>query len=66
MLRATQFHSLAAVLRAASVASGPLVVQLGEMAFQPVDTDWVAERLADLALGPRPTAYLRATDLAGP
>jgi len=65
VLRATQFHSLAAFF-AQRLSVGPVVVQLGEMAFQPVDTDWVAEQLADLALGPRPTAYLRATDLAGP
>ena len=65
VLRATQFHSLAAFF-AQRLSVGPVVVQLGEMAFQPVDTDWVAEQLADLALGPRPTAYLRATDRAGP
>ncbi len=65
VLRATQFHSLAAHF-ARMLSLGPLVVQVGEMAFQPVDTDWVAERLVDLAVGARPAAYLRATDLAGP
>jgi uncharacterized protein YbjT (DUF2867 family) len=65
VLRATQFHSLAAFF-AHRLSLGPLVLQLGDMAFQSVDTDWVAEHLADLALAPRPTAYLRATDLAGP
>ena len=65
VLRATQFHSLAAFF-ARKLSIGPLTATIGEMAFQPVDTDWVAERLADLALGPRPTAYLRATDVAGP
>ena len=65
VLRATQFHSLAAHL-ASRLSAGPFVAQVGEMGFQPVDTDWVAERLVDLALGARPTAYLRASDLAGP
>ncbi len=36
------------------------------MAFQPVDTDFVARRLVDVAAGPRPTAYVRAPDVAGP
>ncbi|MEO5744145.1 MAG: hypothetical protein ABIQ53_06075 [Terracoccus sp.] len=36
------------------------------MAFQPVDTDWVAEQLLDLAEAPRPTRYRRAPDIAGP
>jgi hypothetical protein len=36
------------------------------MAFQPVDTDAVAARLVDLALGPRPDAPTRVRDLAGP
>lgn len=65
VLRATQFHSLAAFF-AQRLSLGPITATIGDMAFQPVDTDFVAERLADLALGPRPAAYLRATDVAGP
>jgi uncharacterized protein YbjT (DUF2867 family) len=65
VLRATQFHSLAASF-ARSLTKGPLTLAIGDMAFQPVDTDFVATRLADLSLGPRPAAYTRATDVAGP
>ncbi|GAB3057669.1 NAD(P)H-binding protein [Intrasporangium mesophilum] len=65
VLRATQFHSLAAFFGRA-LTKGPFTFSIGDMAFQPVDTDYVAARLADLALGARPTAYTRATDLAGP
>ena len=65
VLRATQFHSLAAFF-ARSLTKGPITFVVGEMAFQPVDTDHVAARLADIALGPRPTAHVRARDLAGP
>jgi uncharacterized protein YbjT (DUF2867 family) len=65
VLRATQFHSLAAFF-ARTLSLGPVTVTIGDMALQPVDTDFVAERLADLALGPQPTAYTRATDVAGP
>jgi uncharacterized protein YbjT (DUF2867 family) len=65
VLRATQFHSLAAFF-ARTLTKGPVVLTIGDMAFQPVDTDHVAARLADLALGARPAAYARATDIAGP
>lgn len=65
VLRSTQFHSLTAFF-ARTLTKGPFTVTIGDMAFQPVDTDFVAGRLAELALGPRPTAYARATDVAGP
>jgi len=65
VLRATQFHSLAAFF-ARKLSAGQIAVTIGDMALQPVDTDFVATRLADLALGARPTAYARATDVAGP
>jgi uncharacterized protein YbjT (DUF2867 family) len=65
VLRATQFHSLAAYF-AHRLSLGPVTLTIGDMAFQSVDTDFVAGRLADLALGPRPAAYARATDVAGP
>ena len=64
VLRATQFHSLAAYF-ARRLTKGPVTFAIGDIAFQPVDTDFVASRLADLALGPRPAAYVRATDVAG-
>jgi uncharacterized protein YbjT (DUF2867 family) len=65
VLRATQFHSLAAYF-ARMLTTGPLTFPIGRMAFQPVDTDWVAGSLLDLATGPGPAAYRRATDVAGP
>jgi uncharacterized protein YbjT (DUF2867 family) len=65
VLRATQFHSLAASF-ARRLSIGPVTLTVGALAFQSVDTDYVAERLADLALGPRPPAYDRVTDVAGP
>ena len=65
VLRATQFHSLAAFF-ARTLSAGPITLTIGDMAFQPVDTNFVAARLSDLALGARPTAYARATDVAGP
>ncbi|CAN7303101.1 sugar nucleotide-binding protein [Terrabacter sp. LjRoot27] len=65
VLRATQFHSLAAFF-ARKLSVGPVTLTIGDMALQPVDTDFVAGRLVDLALGARPTAYARATDVAGP
>ena len=65
VLRATQFHSLAAYF-ARSLTRGPVTFTVGDMAFQPVDTDAVAARLVDLALGPRPGSPTRARDLAGP
>jgi len=65
VLRATQFHSLAAFF-ARSLTKGPVTFTVGDMAFQPVDTDFVARRLVDVAAGPRPTGYVRAPDVAGP
>ncbi|NUQ32458.1 MAG: sugar nucleotide-binding protein [Dermatophilaceae bacterium] len=65
VLRATQFHSLAAFF-ARALTFGPVTFSFGDMPFQPVDTEHVATRLADLALGASPAAYARATDLAGP
>lgn len=65
VLRATQFHSLAASF-ARNLTRGGLTFQVGGMAFQPVDTDWVAAQLLDVAEAPRPTGYCRATDIAGP
>lgn len=65
VLRATQFHSLAAWF-AKSLTKGPVTLAIGQMAFQPVDIDHVAARLADLATGASPAAYERATDVAGP
>ncbi|OFE16745.1 hypothetical protein BA895_04015 [Humibacillus sp. DSM 29435] len=65
VLRATQFHSLAATF-ARSLTRGGVTFQVAGMAFQPVDIDWVATQLLDLAEAPRPTGYRRAPDVAGP
>ena len=65
ILRATQFHSLAAFF-ARTLTVGRFTASIGDMAFQPVDTDFVAQRLVDLAVAPPPAACTRATDVAGP
>ncbi|MDN5790182.1 MAG: sugar nucleotide-binding protein [Micrococcales bacterium] len=65
VLRATQFHSLTAWL-ARSLTRGPVTLAIGQLAFQPVDIDYVATRLVQLATGASPAAYERATDVAGP
>jgi uncharacterized protein YbjT (DUF2867 family) len=59
--RATQFHDLIRVLLA-GISYSPIVA-VPALPFQPVDTDEVADRLADLANG-RPVG--RAPDIAGP
>ena len=65
IVRATQFHSLAAVFGAA-FRIGSLSLSVGDMRIQPVDIGWVAQRLADHATAPAPSGFSRATDLAGP
>ncbi|EAP97647.1 hypothetical protein JNB_19293 [Janibacter sp. HTCC2649] len=65
VVRATQFHSLAAFFGTAGRV-GPVTFSIGHMRIQPVDIDWVAQRLADHATGPAPSAFRWATDLAGP
>lgn len=64
VLRATQFHALAAFF--AGVRLGRVGLTIGEMAIQSVDIDFVAKRLADIAEGVAPRGYQRATDVAGP
>lgn len=65
VVRATQFHSLAAFIGTAGRV-GPFSLAIGDMRIQPVDIDWVAQRLCDHATGPAPSGYRRAADLAGP
>jgi uncharacterized protein YbjT (DUF2867 family) len=64
VVRATQFHTLVATL-AGIFAHGPVSVQ-PQMAFQPCDHLWVADRLVEAAVGEPPPGYRRASDLAGP
>lgn len=65
LVRATQFHSLACYF-ASVLRIGPVALTGGDMRIQPVDVQWVAERLADHAAGTKPEGLRRATDLAGP
>ncbi|KGN42639.1 nucleotide-diphosphate-sugar epimerase [Knoellia aerolata DSM 18566] len=65
IVRATQFHPLAALLGSA-LRLGSTSFSLGDMRSQPVDIDWVAERLADHATGTAPSGFVRAPELAGP
>jgi uncharacterized protein YbjT (DUF2867 family) len=65
VVRATQFHTLIEVI-ARTATVGPLALVARGMSFQPCDHHWVAEVLADIALGSVPATYVRAQDLAGP
>jgi uncharacterized protein YbjT (DUF2867 family) len=65
VVRATQFHPFAAAV-ARLLTVGPFALSLGDMAVQPVDPAWVASHLVDVATGPAPQGFSRATDLAGP
>ncbi len=65
VLRATQFHSLAALFARVGRV-GPVVLGLRGMRIQPIDVAWLGRRLAEVATGPRPDAFARATDVAGP
>ena len=65
VVRATQFHTLIeATARTATL--GPVALVARRMSFQPCDHHWVAAELADVALGPAPSGFQRAADLAGP
>jgi uncharacterized protein YbjT (DUF2867 family) len=65
VVRATQFHTQVATV-ARVVTRGPLGFVPRGMSFQPCDHRWVAAEIVDLALGPAPSSYHRAADLAGP
>jgi uncharacterized protein YbjT (DUF2867 family) len=65
VVRATQFHSLAAYL-ARLLSVGGISFTLGDMAVQPVDTDFLAARLTQVATEPAPAGFARATEVAGP
>lgn len=65
VVRATQFHTLVASV---GRAARPFGVGLGVrgMRMQPCDVDWVAGRVAEVALAAAPAGFGRAPDLAGP
>ena len=62
-LRATQFHDGFILVMVRSMAKLPVIPVPAGTRFQPVDADEVAERLAELALGP-PAGQV--PDMAGP
>ncbi len=65
VVRATQFHVLVEGI-ARTVTLGPLALVVRDMAFQPCDHRWLGSELADLALRPAPSGFVRAADRAGP
>ena len=62
-LRATQFHDGFILAMVRGMSSLPIVPLPSGFRFQPVDADEVADRLADLTLGP---AAGQVRDIAGP
>ncbi len=65
VVRATQFHSLAAFI-GRLLSAGPFAFTVGDMAVQPVDAEFVASQLGHIATGKAPTGFSRATEVAGP
>ena len=65
VVRATQFHSLLVTLSRTFTVGSTAFVPSG-FRSEPVDVAAVAERLAETALGPPPTGFVRAPDVAGP
>lgn len=62
-LRATQFHDGFVLVMLNALAKLPLILLPSGLRFQPIDADEVADRMAELALGP---ASGQMPDLAGP
>jgi uncharacterized protein YbjT (DUF2867 family) len=65
VMRATQFHSLVAAI-ARATTMGRVAFSIRGVQFQPVDREFVAARLAALAVGPPPPGFRRAGEVAGP
>lgn len=65
VVRATQFHSLAAFFARVGTV-GPVAFTLSGMRIRPVDISWVARRLAEIATGPRPARPELGRELTGP
>jgi uncharacterized protein YbjT (DUF2867 family) len=65
VVRATQFHTLIEVI-ARTATLGPVALVARGMSFQPCDHQWIGAELAGVALGPAPSGFQRAADLAGP
>jgi uncharacterized protein YbjT (DUF2867 family) len=64
VVRATQFHELIAKLVGA--ARWPVAFVPPKVATQPCESSWIAEQVADIALGTPPDGYRRTPELAGP
>lgn len=65
VVRATQFHSLAAFF--ARVATmGPVAFTISGMRMQPVDVSWVGRRLAEIATSAKPSTPIMGRELTGP
>lgn len=65
VVRATQFHSLAAFFARVGRV-GPLVLGVRGMRIQPVDIRWVGRRLAEVSVAAPPAGPVEGPDLAGP
>lgn len=65
VVRATQFHTLAAQIGRA-LRRGPVALGVRGMRVQPVDITWVAQRMAQIASGPTPSGPRPGPDLTGP
>lgn len=65
VVRATQFHSLAAFFARVGRV-GPLALTVKGMRIQPVDIQWVGKRLAEVAVAERPAGPVEGPDLTGP
>ena len=65
VVRATQFHSLAAFFARVSTV-GPTAFTISGMRIRPVDIGWVGGRLAEIAVGPRPAEARLGPVLTGP
>ena len=64
VVRATQFHSLAAAM--VGMRPGPFIPAVRGMRLQPVDIRWIGERLAQIATDAPPQGFTRHRDLSGP
>lgn len=65
VVRATQFHSFVATVARSARPLG-LGITVRGMAVQPIDVEWLAERLTVLATTAPPSGFTRHPDLAGP
>ncbi|MGI3786707.1 MAG: SDR family oxidoreductase [Janthinobacterium lividum] len=65
VVRATQFHSLVATIARSARPLGTGIT-IRDLAVQPCDVGYVADRLDEIATTPPPAGFSRHDDLAGP